>query len=367
MNKGLFRSAVLLAAVFSLVACGPSRTEEDAGVDAGLLPPVGGNKDAGTNPDGGNNPDGGQTGDGGTGDGGIQPDDGGVFEVEISDLRGPGVPFSSKVRLTDVVVSAVSFNLAGDAGMGNPPPYRQEFWVTDPANPQQGIWIRKFYTDKPETDLLEVGDQSTVEGWFGTEGRFNDRSGYRRVVKSQFDFLPSAERGDAGVMVITQTGTVAAPAANQVAVGAFGNAEDGTARANPEYAGGYVHIEGPLEITNPSPAAFKRVSANPNDTVYFGFEVSGGVLVNNYKTFQADGGCAWRDVALDAGTQGQKVVFQAVRGVWDSYTHAPCADGGTASNCFRDEGSVPGTTNQWTYVLYPQSCDDYVGGQVVAQ
>lgn len=363
MHKGLFGSAVILAAAFSLVACGPSRSEEDAGFDAGFTPGPGGN-DGGTTGDGGTG-DAGTNPDGGTGDGGIQPGDGGVFEVEISDLRGPAVPFGSKVRLTDVVVTAVSFNLAGDAGMtGNEPPWRQEFWVTDPANPQQGIWVRKFYTDPPETGRLVEGDQVTIEGYFGTEGRFNDRSGYRRVVKSQNDFLPSAERPGLP-MVITRTGTVSPPAPNQVTVGNFGNAEDGTARPNPEYAGGYVHIEGPLEITNPSPAAFKRVSENPNDSVYFGFEVTGGVLVNNYKTFQADGGCAWRDVALDAGTQGQKVVFQAVRGVWDSFTHAPCADGGTASNCFRNDGTVPGTTNQWTNVLYPQSCDDYVGGAVV--
>jgi hypothetical protein len=117
-------------------------------------------------------------------------------------------------------------------------------------------------------------------------------------------------------------------------------------------------------LTNANPSALKRISASANDSVHFGFEVTGGVLVNNYKTYGStqDGGtkrCDWRALANDGGT----VRFpNGIRGVWDTFTHAPCADGGTSSSCFRDAGVVPGTDQTHTYVLYPQDCDQDLAG-----
>jgi hypothetical protein len=372
MRNGFLGSAAALAAVMMMAACGPSRPgSDDAGFDAGPLCGVGGcvqHGDSGTDAgkvDGGTQGDGGPQGDGGTQDAGTWDGgttDGGAWTVTIEDLRGPAVPYGTKVLLQDVVVTAVSFEVQADGGTYNGM-WRSEFWVTDPARPEQGMWVRKFYTDPPETDRVAIGDKLTIEGWFGTEAKHVDRHGYRRGLKSQFDFLPPAERPGAP-MVIVKTAQVAAPADNPVTAGQFGDAQGGAVKANVESAGARVHVQGPVEITDPSPLAFKRISANANDPVYFGFEISGGILVNNYKTFSASGGCAWRDVALDAGT-GQKVVFQGgVKGVWDTFTHAPCADGGTAFNCFREEGRVPGADAGFTMVLYPQSCDDFVGGVV---
>jgi len=50
----------------------------------------------------------------------------------------------------------------------------------------------------------------------------------------------------------------------------------GSVKANPDFASVRVYVPGPLSITNPSPAAFKRVSANASDSTYFGFEVTAG-------------------------------------------------------------------------------------------
>ena len=53
--------------------------------------------------------------------------------------------------------------------------------------------------------------------------------------------------------------------------------------------------------------------------------------------------------------------------MWDSYTHAPCTELETDGTCDRNtDGTVPGTTNFYTYALYPQSCEDVVA-EIVAQ
>ncbi len=348
--RNIASTAAALAAAASLVACGSGREQPDAGTnipDAGTSC-VGICNDAGSNnPDGGDN----KNPDGGT--------DGQLLTVSLEDLRGPNVPFGSNVEVKDVVVHTVSYQKEGTGG-----DFRADFWVSDPAKPQYGIWVSKFYTDEPGPYLPKPGDKITINGYFSTISKFENPTGYRRQIaskKADTGFLP---------IKISDPVQVTVPADNVVSAANFGNADGGTERPNINYAGSRVFIEGPVEIINPSPAAFQRVSGVPNDSTSYGFEITGGILVNNSKTFRSDGGCPWRDTALDAGTQGQKVVFQGgLSGVWDTYTFAACADGGTdVFNCFKSEGGkVPGTDNDYTMVLYPQSCDDFVGGEVVAE
>lgn len=365
-NFGSGSAALLLTAATAWVACGPSRNDaQDAGVDSGPpqvclnCPP----RDAGT--DGGNT----GGGDGGTTDGGGGTDggcgyDGGLITTTLEQIRVKGgsceVPFGAHVQVSDVVVHTVSFSATGNQGDS-----RADFWVTDPANPTYSMWISKFYRDPPGPYLPAPGDQLTIDGYFSTTSRFDNPTGYRRQIASRrvnaTTFLP---------LTLTKTADAGIPDPVLVEAGQFGNADGGWTRPNRELAGTRVYVQGPIEITDPSPRAFQRVSANPNDPRYYGFEVSGGILVSNLKTFaNVDGGCPWRDIALDAGVNGEKVVFtQGVYGVWDTYTFAACADGGTdIYNCFNNEGQIPGTNNDYTYVLYPQSCEDFVGGEVQPQ
>lgn len=259
------------------------------------------------------------------------------------------------LRLRGVVVVAVDNAFRGSQG-----DYDTQFWVVDPNNPTQGIYVDKFFTDPPGPYNPQVGDVLDIDGYIGTESRFDDRVGYRFTLKSQFGCQAPNNQGK---LEITKTGTATPPADNTAPSG-FGNANGGQVQANRELAGTRVHIPGPIALVDPNPPPFKRVSAVSTDTVHFGFEISGGVLVNNYKTFGTtmDGGtprCDWRAMANDGGT----VTFpNGIRGVWDSYTHAPCADGGTSGCSFRNAGSVPGTDASYTFVLYPQDCaNDFAG------
>jgi hypothetical protein len=344
------RAAAILATACTLVACGPSREEPDAGVDSGIC--VGPNcLPTGT--------------DGGAGDGGVVTTDGGydggLLVVTLQDLRGTAIPFGANVQVQDVVVHTVSYSKAGTS---NPPDYRADFWVSDPANPPYGIWVSKHYNDTPGPYLPAPGDKVTITGYFGTISRYSHETGYRRQI--------AAKSGTTGFlqMNISAPVQVAVPSEVNVVPGVFGNADGGTARPDPEYAGSRVFIQGPVEISDPRPKAMHRISANPDDPVYYGFELQGGILVNNSKTFSLTGDCPWQAIAVDAGTQGQKVVFAGgVKGVWDSYTHAPCEDGGTNPfTCGRNlDGQIPGTQNTYTFAVYPQSCADFVGGEVVPQ
>ena len=83
---------------------------------------------------------------------------------------------------------------------------------------------------------------------------------------------------------------------------------------------------------------------------------SGGALISNQSTYF---NCDWRGSAhYDGGT----IIFpNGITGIWDTYTHAPCADGGVDSACFRNSGSVPGTANDYTYALFPRDCSDFNG------
>ena len=69
--------------------------------------------------------------------------------------------------------------------------------------------------------------------------------------------------------------------------------------------------------------------------------------------------CVWRGSAYyDGGT----IIFpNGITGIWDTYTHAPCNDGGTSTSCLHANGYVPGTANDYTYAIYPRDCADFNG------
>ncbi|HYI02861.1 hypothetical protein [Hyalangium sp.] len=327
-------------------------------------------------PDGG--PDG-CTGACNQNDGGTKPD-GGVRVCPAADSQGRG-PIGilramgtrgQAVRLEHLVVTVVDSITRGSQG-----DYIAYFWAVDPCFPKEGIYVDKFYTDATTNYRPEVGDEVTIDGLYRQYNSIasdadETRHAYRPVLKSDFRLgVP----GVTGRLIITKTGTGTVP--QDITVPAtFGDANGGEAKANADHGGARIHIPGPVSITNANPPALKQRPDSPENGVHLGFEVTGGVLVNNYKTFgeTRDGGstrCDWRNVVNDGGT----VSFpNGIRGVWDTYSFVPCADGGftsadggTFSSCnfaLRDAGVVPGTSNDSTYVLYPQDCATDLPGVV---
>ncbi len=327
---------VVAVAATAIIGCaGRDEPVPDAGPDNGCTGVC-------TQPDGGNpNPDGGARMC-------PLPDSQGRGPIGI--LRDTGTR-GQAVRLEHLVVTVVDKTSRGSQG-----DYIAYFWAVDPCFPQEGIYVDKFFFDDVRNYLPQVGDEVTIQGLFR---RYNSnasdadetRHAYRPVIKSDFRLgVP----GVTGSLIITKTGTAPVPQDRTVLAG-FGNADGGAAKPNPEYGGARVHVPGPVSITHANPPALKQRPDDPEHGGYLGFEVTGGVLVSNYKTFGVtlDGGrprCDWRNVVNDGGT----VSFpNGIRGVWDTYSYVPCEDGGTASNC---AGYVPGTTNNYTYVLYPQDC-----------
>ncbi len=299
---------------------------------------------------------------------GPTPDGGGNFSYDggttISAIKG-ALFCSDKVTLKNVVITAIANQFLG--GQGD---YQAQFWVAEPGNLKQAIYVDKFFSDPtvPAKVALKVGDLVDIEGYTFRQGQFTDRIAYRLTLKSQFScrkpdgtfYSPAAPV----TITVVDGGTV--PAAPMAPAG-FGDAMMGTARPNPDFASARVFVPGPLKITNPSPMALKRLSASTTDNTYFGFEVTGGILVNNFNTFdrnEGDGGtlvrCDYRKKVLDGGS----VVFpNGITAVYDTYSHAPCEDGGTgcAATDRRLKAVVPGTTNDYTYVLYPADCTELVG------
>ncbi|WP_224245902.1 hypothetical protein [Hyalangium gracile] len=296
----------------------------------------------------------------------------------IGQLRANGKQ-GDAVKLDYVVVTAVDDNTRG--GQGD---YISQFWVVDPCFPKEGIWVDKYYTDVTKNYAAAVGDTVSIEGLFrrinpigsdvnttSSNAQEKTRNAYRPSLKSAFQI---GDPNIKGSLIVTKTGTAPVPPDSTVPAG-FGNAAGGTAQPNPEYGGARIHIPGPLTITNANPPALKQRPENPDSSIHLGFEVSGGVLVSNYKTFGVtfDGGtprCDWRNVVNDGGT----VSFpNGIRGVWDTYSLVGCADGGftnpndggTYSSCTfssRDAGAIPGTNNPYTYILYPQDCANDLPG-----
>lgn len=289
---------------------------------------------------------------------GPSTDGGGNFVYDggttISAIK--GAPFcTQKVLLKNAVITSVANAFAGNQG-----DYQAQFWVADPANPSEAIYVDKFFTDPSVPPKFEpkVGQIVDIEGYTARQSRFNDRVAYRLTLKSQFGCTVST-----GLMTLTLVDAGTQPAAPMVPAG-FGNAMMGNNRPNPELGSVRVFVPGPLTITNHSPPAFKRVSASTTDNTYFGFEVTGGILVNNFNTFDRfeDGGlivrCDYRKMMLDGGS----VVFpNGITAAWDTYSHASCEDGGTSNCTRRNAGTVPGTTNDYTYALYPMDCTELVG------
>jgi hypothetical protein len=330
-------------------------------------------------------PDNGCTGACNQNDGGTNLPDGGVRACPAADSQGRG-PIGilratgtqgQAVTLEHVVVTAVD-----DLNRGSQGDYIAQFWVVDPCFPKEGIWVDKFYDDLPKAYAPQLGDELKIQGVFRRINRVSSdvnlssseqtktRNAYRPAIKSSFG-LPGASVP----LILTKTGTVQVP--QDVPVPAnFGNANGGATKANPEHGGARVHIPGPIDITHADPLALKQRPDAPEHGGYLGFEVTGGVLVSNYKTFGVtfDGGtprCDWRAIVKDGGG----VNFpNGIRGVWDTYSHVPCADGGftlsdggtrsTCANASRDAGYVPGTNNDYTYILYPQDCATDLPGVV---
>lgn len=340
-----------------VVACGPARpSNKDAGTGggAGGGSCVGACSDGGTG--GGNTGGGGGTGGGlGGGTGGGSGADGGLTSMTVEQAR-QATFCTQNIKLTGVVVTALENVFQGSQG-----DYTAQFWVADPNSPGHGVMVDKFFTDEPKTYAPQIGDVLDLEGYLQRNSKYDDRVAYRTVFKSQF----GCGIGANGKLVITKTGTMA-PLNDTTAPAGFGTlADGGTLKANRDLAGSRVSIPGPLTLVDAAPVRMKRLGGN--NAVYFGFEVTGGILVNNYKTYDRffnDGGseirCDYGAMVRDGGT----VTFpNGIKGVWDTFSHAPCYDGSASSSCKRDAGFVPGTTTDFTYVLYPQNCTTDLVGQ----
>ncbi|NVI97284.1 hypothetical protein HV824_04020 [Myxococcus sp. AM009] len=357
LRKTLGAAALITAATMASVAGCSGREDDgdpDPTSDAGCIGNCG--ADSGT--------------DAGT-DAGLPPEDAGPRicpePVEgkgpIGRLRESGTR-GEAVTLDEVIVTAVSQMTRGNQG-----DYTARFWVVDSCFPTEGIFVDKFYTDETKAYGPVVGDVLRVQGLFrtfnaqATDNAPNMREAYRPVIKSAFRLDVT---GATGNLVITKKGSGEPLPDNTVPEG-FGDAEGGVAVPNPELGGTRVHIPGPLTITNATPAAMQQRPNEPENDTYLGFEVTGGILVANYKTYNVEG-CDVRAAAADGGT----VTFEnGLRGVWDTYSNVVCTDGGTTTtsdggtafqcNQYAD-GVVPGTTNPYTYVLIPTDCTtDMVG------
>lgn len=289
----------------------------------------------------------------------------GVEQVRFGECR------HQFLRLENVVVVGIDeayFERTG--GEADPTKPRRNFWVADAANPTMGIWVHYRHTDAWEDKTLTgeereimIGDVLNIEAKLDQQPGYNDRDGRRWMLTNLF------QNGNVvrpvKVELVSRSGEAPAP----VEVPAcFGDSNDGYNRPGQGHVGARIHIPGPLEITNATPAAFLNVNEG-SDTV-FGFEVTGGILVNNYKTYDLEGEerCDWRKKAIEAAAEGKKVVFpNGISGIWENYTHAPCENADCSRNYW---GGIPGTYdyctevpedgNWYTNVLFPQSCEDVV-------
>ncbi|MHB8874704.1 MAG: hypothetical protein ACYC8T_13530 [Myxococcaceae bacterium] len=331
---------------------------------AGLCQTSGGGGGAGGG-GGGAGGGGGGTGGGGGGTGGGGGGGGGTTG-QIAAVK--QLNYKDPVSLTGVVVAAVEDEWHSSSSPCVLSNWASKFWVVDPAAPNQGIYVYKRCTDTPTDYQPKPGDVLDIAGYFNTMPSYFYPDGYRYSVQNLY------VSGVATPMAFTQHGTAAVPADNLAPAG-FGNSYGGTVLANAGLAGTRVHVDGPLTITDPSPRAFQRVSAlGAADPMFYGFEVTGGVLVATYKTYgtsPTDGGaarCDFRQKELDAGA-GTVAFPNGISGVYDTYTMPGCEDGGTDIRCGRNKpGIIPGATladggtAKYTFVLLPQNCEvDFQG------
>ncbi|HEX8440698.1 hypothetical protein [Archangium sp.] len=348
LRKTLGAAALVAAAAAMTAGCGgrEGSGNNDAGDQPGCTgvcsPEDAGTEDAGTRTDAGT-------------DAGTQQ----TSPREMTVAQARSADYGTWVKLKNVVVQTVESSNRGSRG-----DYLGYFWVVDPANPKQGLWVYKFYQDLPTTYEPKAGDRIDIEGWVQYKSRFEQYTAYRPQLANKF--AVDGSQAKLVVTLIESAGAAGIPADNQVSIAqGFGNADGGFGRPSAEYGGSRVHIAGPLTLTNPNPRAMQRVSDDPNDPRFFGFEVEGGILVRNYKTFgQTDGGdvrCDWR--ALVASDGGSVTFPNGIRGVWETYTYSACQDlSSQDAGCFKSPAVVPGTElpdgggNKFTYVLHPQNC-----------
>ena len=382
------RSMMMGAALLFAVGCRVT-PKPDAGC-VGIACPTGGGVGAGGGSGGGAT--GGGTGGGVTGGGtGGGVTGGGTGGGVTGGGGGTGIPttiqaakastFPTRVNLQGVVVTAISFarvsgsannctHLANDGGLSKG--VNASFWVADPNNSQFGIWVSKFRCDGDVDYFPRVGDVLNISGIIGFESSFTQQDGYRIRVKSEYDFIPSKPAGyvceltstpTCEPLTITRTGSIAPlPVVNVPST--FGG--NGATKSDPTYSGVRVHIAGPLTVTNANPTPMHRVSAlGAADTTYYGYQLSNGVLVSTARTFDGyaleDGGVSHCDVRWVVNDGGSVSFANGIVGVWDTYTHASCTDGGTNPySCFNNRGSIPGdpADANFTNVLYPTDCSD---------
>jgi hypothetical protein len=348
LRKKLGAAALLAAAAMATAAgCGGRDTDEpNPTPDAGCTGVC--STDAGT--------DAGTTTDAGT-DAGTTTDAGSNVPSSVAAIRKS--PFGTRGVLTNVVITGIEYEKLSDQ---NNTSWRSRFWVVDPLKPTEGIFVEKFYDDTPADYHPQIGDVIDIEGYFGTESNFEQFRGRRQRVANDFRNTKAPLR----ITVKTAGGGVAArPPDNEVTPENLA-ASQNFVQADAGYLGSRVHVQGPLELTNAKPTAFMRVDKTDAGSVYYGYELTGGVLINHENTRDlSDGGvrCDYQAIVNDGGT----VSFpNGVRGVFDTYTFAACEDGGTdIFNCRRNDGKVPGTTPEknYIYVIHPENCAD-LGGQV---
>ena len=395
----MLRNVILGAAVVLTVGCGGRMNMPDAGC-VGITCPTTGGGFGGVGGGGSSGGGGGATGGGGgtatgggggtaTGGGGGSNTGGGTATGGGGGSSGPattimaakGSSYPARVDLQGVVVTAVSFArrsgssslCAGTTSAG----VTADFWVADPASPEQGIFVSKFRCDGDVDYFPVVGDVLSIKGVIGIESQFEQRTGFRTLIQSEFDYIPNKPSGYVCAssstpacepLVITKTSTMS-PLSPVMQAITFGGA--GATRAEQALRGARIRIAGPLTVSNANPEALHRQSAlGAADTRYYGYELSNGVLVNDFRTFDGasleDGGVSRCDVRYVVNDGGTVTFPNGITGVWDTYTFAPCSDGGTdVFNCRTNRGYVPGAAPMadggpvpYTNVLYPTDCAD---------
>jgi hypothetical protein len=296
-----------------------------------------------------------------------------VNERSLQQLRADGCS-GVRVRVRSVVVTAVERDAAAADGGGSD----QDFWVADLGPASGGMFVDKQPEDRVDAGTggrVAVGDRLLLEGYYGTLSPQADQVGYRQALKGYPGFDPGF--ASAGGLEVTHLGRATPPSPVRVDAGVL-DAAGGLARPAPALAGSWVQVEGPLELVDAAPAALSPrpllADGGLGPPRVLGYALGGGVLVVDRRadgSLRLDGGaggaCAWGEGAADGGA---RVRFPTgVRGVWDTFTHAPCLDGGTAEGCATDRGGVPGTAgtgaadggSPFTHVLYPQDCGDVPG------
>ncbi|WP_375766429.1 hypothetical protein NR798_32715 [Archangium gephyra] len=342
LRKTLGAAALVAAAAVLAPGCGEQSPmgKQDSGTTPGCTGVC--SEDGGPPPDAGSPSDGGSQADAGTGSAPVV--------MTISEARRLPAGSGTRVLLERLVIHTLE--RVERRTQDSQEQVRAWFWVVDPARPMQGLWVHKDWTDVPVGFVPQVGQRVDLTGWMRAESGFEQFSGYRTGLAQ---------------VELRLLGTLAVPADNLAPPG-FGNAEGGRARPNPELLGTRVYVPGPLAVTDVSPRALPASS---------GFELEGGILVSTRYVSgpgsSLDGGPGGCDVLADVLGDGGTGVFPlGIRGVWDTYTFVPCADGGTGGACSPDPdgGQVPGTEgpdggpgNRFTHILHPHSCDrDLAGG-----